>query len=43
MTRRHAKITRKSDNQDRVSIPYKSNEKKKKGESEKNGKREREE
>jgi len=27
----HAQITRKSDNQDKVSMPYKSNEKEKKG------------
>jgi hypothetical protein len=39
----HAQITRKSDNQDKVSMPYKSNEKEKKGEPKKSKKKKRKE
>ena len=35
----HAQITRKSDKQDKVSMLYKSNEKRKKGESKKRNKK----
>ena len=41
MTRGHAQITRKSDNQDKVSMPQKSNEKRKRANQRKAAKEKR--